>query len=206
MATQETSAEAPPAKRRPRFDFKPDIPEVPTIVPSGRHRRTGMVPLYISASKIVRGKDGARYQYTALSLKEEQARAARDGRELTIGCMCFECRRVYDSYEEMALDHSDTDLQMQESDTRHTWAYWCEDKLDPKSPENIEALRNEARGLENAIKTLQAATVRNTDAEEIMKNRERMDKLRTALDATRVKIKHEERNIIGLLSDTKYGA
>lgn len=203
MANQEAHAQR---SERRRFDFAPDLPETPAIVANGRPRRTGIIALCIGASKIVRGKDGAKYQFTALDLKKEKARAAADGRELTIGCICFECRRVYDTFEDMDADHRDTDADMQQADVRHTWAYWCEDKLDAKSSESLDTLRGEAKALQNALKASQESILKKTEIDDIMKERERADKLKTMLDTARAKIRDEERRIIGLLSETKFGA
>jgi hypothetical protein len=166
-------------------------------------KRTGLVPLAIGASRIVRAKDGQKRQFQAKERIHEVARAERDGRVLTISCICFECKRPYASFDELSKDEVHTDsLAMKEAQESHTWAFWSDDNVDAKGKENIEALTNELKALEKAHRSCIEGIAKLDDVEKIMAERKRAETIRGMIDETEKKKKTAIDNIIGLLSDT----
>jgi hypothetical protein len=166
-------------------------------------KRTGLVPLAIGASRIVRAKDGQKRQFIAKERIHEVARAERDGRVLTMSCVCFECRRTFSTFDDLAKDEAHTDsLAMKEAQESHTFAFWCEDNADAKGKENIEALTNELKALDKAHRSCIEGIAKLDDVEKIMAERKRAESIRGMIDETEKKKKTAIENIIGLMSDT----
>lgn len=187
---------------RPRFTHTPE-PTRLAAVPANANdrRRSGLIPLRIGASRIMRGRDGSRRQHTALELRVEAERAQRDGRELTVGVVCFECGRTYTSDEDFKADHQLTTEAYVKNAEAHTFAYWCEDKADPKSMESIATLSAEVKALEMAIKNANEKLAKCEDVEVTMRERKRVEEIKGMAADARARRQAEEDNIIGLLSD-----
>lgn len=165
-------------------------------------KRTGLVALSIGASRMMRGRDGVRRQYQARELRVEAERAQRDGRELTVGIVCFECGKVYATEDDFKADHTLTTEQYRENAESHTYAYWCEDKSDPKSLETVAALSAEIKALENAHKDSVSKISQTQDVEAMIKERKRAEEIKGMLADARARKKSEDENIIGLMSET----
>lgn len=201
MANEQQQAPAP----APRFRY---APEGAAVVARGGNannpRRHGLIALCIGASRIMRGADHVKRQYTARELKVEAARAQRDGRQLTVGLTCFECHRTYPTQADFDADHTQSQEDMKQHDISHTWCYWCEDKYDPNGVENIDALTAEIKALQGAIRSGTVNVAQQKDVESMIKERDRVEKLKTMLEDARRKKLFEEENIIGFLSETPY--
>jgi hypothetical protein len=206
--SQQPTAEKPqtPAPKIPNpfsFDPPPRAAQLTRQNDTQHQKRTGLVPLAIGASRVVRAKDGQKRQFAAKERIHEVARAERDERKLTMACVCFECKATFASYDELSKDERHTDsLQMKEAQESHTWAYWCEDNVDPKGKENIEALSNELRALDKAHRSCIEGIAKLDDVEKIMAERKRAENIKTMIDETQKKKNAAIDNIIGLLSDT----
>lgn len=205
---QQREQPATPAPRNITNPFAPEPPprvaQIAANTANQQRRRTGLIPLCIGASRMLSLADGKR-QFEARELRIEAARAERDGRTLRVGCVCFECRRMFESYEALAAAHPPA-ATMRENDECHTWAYWCDDQYDAKALENIEALRAEVKALEQTRRASLAALSQKKDVEEMVKERKRADDLGTMLDDARKRLKYEQDNIIGLMSETPFTA
>lgn len=189
--------------------FRNEAP--PRVVQAGasRHgnlqvRRTGLVSLCIGASRMVPGPGGTKRYFEARELRVEAERARRDGRELRVACICFDCRQVYASLEEFNAAHGESTEDMRVNEEVHCWAYWCEDKIDPKGFETVDALAGELRALEAAHKACVQGISAMKDVEAIMKERKRAEEIKALVKETSEKKRAEEESIIGLLSETPY--
>lgn len=167
-------------------------------------RRSGILPLCIGASRIMRGSDNVKRQYEARELRVEAARAHADGRQLVVGLTCFECRRTYATQEEFNAEHSHSAEDMKQNDEAHTWAYWCEDKYDPKALENIESLTIEIKALKQAHRQRLQDIAKQTDVEAMIKMRESAEKIKGLVEDAERKKAFEEQNIIGLMSEKPF--
>lgn len=209
MANEQQQPAKQPAPQRPAIE-NPFSPEPParapqhTVNPSLHVRRTGLIPLCIGASRMVSLPDGKR-QFEARELRVEAARAQYDQRTLHVACICFECRKMYESYDALSADHPSTQ-QMFENGESHTWAYWCTDKYDPKSLENIEALKAKIKALKHAQRLAIDGLAKVTDIEVLMKEQTRADEIGKMIDVESAKLKREQDNIIGLLSETPFAS
>lgn len=205
MAHEQQQSQPQPAITNP---FAPEpparVPQLAYNTPNLHVRRTGLIPLAIGASRMVTLPDGKR-QFEARELRVEAARAERDGRTLRVACVCFECRKMHATYEDLAADHPSMQV-MAENGESHTWAYWCSDPYDPKSAEVAETLRGEIKALEAAHKASRRAISEQKDIEAIMRERKRCDEIASMLDEARKKLKTEQDNIIGLMSETPFAA
>jgi len=164
-------------------------------------RRVGIIPLAIGASKMVRGKAGERRIFTAREMVHELARAERDDRELTVSCLCFECRKSYASLDDLITSHPPA-LEMKENGEAHTYAFWSEDNYDAKGVENIAALEAELKALEAAHRSAVEGIAKLSDVEKIMAERKRCDEIKKMIEETAKKKRETEANIIGLMSET----
>lgn len=164
-------------------------------------RRTGIVPLQIGASRIVKGRDNTKRQFTAQERIHAEAQAERDGRELSLSVICFECRKPYASVDEMVKDHP-TAAEMKEMNEAHTWAYWCEDNSDAQGLEKTEALKTEHAALQRAHKSCIEGIGKLSDVEKIMSERKRAEDILVHVTETEKKRLKIAESIIGLLSDT----
>lgn len=168
-------------------------------------RRFGIIPLCIGASRVVHAKEGRRHIYEARELRVEAARAQNDGRTLTVACVCFECRKMYPDFEALAADHPSIAV-MAENEESHTWAYWCDDKYDAKGAESVESLKLEIKALQTAHRSCVQGIGKLQDVESIMKERKRATEIEGMIKESRDKLRSEEDNIIGLLSETPFTA
>jgi hypothetical protein len=117
--------------------------------------------------------------------------------------MCFELRRVFATYEDFAGELPPL-ADMVNEGLAFTWAYWCEDKYDPKSVETAAALGAEIKALTAAHRNLVESIAKMSDVEEIMKARKRGDEIKAMIEESKKKKKIEEESIIGLMSDTPF--
>lgn len=167
-------------------------------------RRTGIIPLAIGASRIVKGRDDKKRQFTAHERSHEMARADRDGRELTVSVVCFECRKPYVDLDALVADHPTT-LEMREANEAHTWAYWCEDNYDAHGVEQAEQLKSERDALQRAHNLIvgPGGTIsKASDVEKIMAERKRAEEIAKMVEETEKKRLKVAESIIGLMSDT----
>lgn len=198
-------------KPRARFSHTPDPVRQTVSSAAATHsaRRTGIIALCIGAARVLRGRDGAKRIYTARELDVERDRARRDKRELTVGLVCFECGRTYATVEEFKDDHQLPEAKYKEVGECHTWAYWCEDKYDPKSLETIAACDEEVKALEKSAKSAQNRLIEaigKGDGDAIMAARKSVEEIKVLLDGAERRKRAEEENIIGLLSETPFPA
>lgn len=163
-------------------------------------RRTGIIALAIGSSRIVKGRDGTKRQFQARQLSHELALAEREGRELTMSCVCFECRKAYTDLDALIADHPTT-LEMRELNEAHTYAYWSEDNFDAAGLENAAALMTEKEALQRAHRDCLDNISKLSDVEKIMAQRKRAEEIKGHVEETEKKRLGVAENIMGLLSD-----
>jgi hypothetical protein len=188
-------------RARARFTYKPEAVRQTFVGDSAnfKGRVVGKVPLAVGAARMMKGRDGIRRQFTCREMSAEAERARREGRELTVGVVCFECGQVYATREDFEDDHQLTAAQYAENRETHTYAYWCEDKADPKSTETIAALSTEVKLYEDSLKDSIAKVSKCDDVEAMIKERKRAEELKGMIADARARKKSEDENIIGFL-------
>ncbi len=200
---ENTQPQSQPKAQPKRLTYSPEPVRAAIAPEAGNARRSGLVPLSIGASRMMRGRDGMRRQYQARELRVEAERAQRDGRELAVGVVCFECAHVYANEADFKADHTETSEQYKKNAEVHTFAYWCEDKADPKSQETIAALGAEVKALEKAYASSLTQVSQLDDVDAMIRERKRAEEIKGMVGDARARRRVEEENIIGLLSETE---
>ena len=187
--------------RRPRFTYVP-VPVRQTFVGDSANyegRVVGKVPLNVGAAQMMKGRDGVKRQFTCREMSVEAERARREGREITVGVVCFECGQVYATLAEFQDDHPRTSAEYEKDREVHTYAYWSEDKADPKNTETAAALATEIKLYEDSLKDSISKVTKCEDVEAMIKERKRAEELKALIADAKARKKSEDENIIGFL-------